>query len=212
MEMRLPFFLLLTLAAAGLAADAPRGFLGIPWGASPEEAKRILQERPGIKFPEDSDDYHIELTGGTFAGQPVAKWVIEFPERKFGSAAVTLKTDGNAASVYKEFRTQLVSKYGSATTDRRLTSTRKRNSAVYTPDTSGLLGNIAIWKFGPTMKEKSIVVVSAELSGGAGQPVNDGSQLMVTIRYVNESLVGIPATDSAAGAKPVRVPVKKEDL
>lgn len=210
--MRLPFFIMLLLVAAGIAAETPKGFVGIPWGASPEEAKRILQARPGVKFPEDSDDYHIELTGGTFAGQPVEKWVIEFPERKFGSAAVTLKTAGNAASIYKELRTQLVSKYGSATTDRKLSSVNGKKKAVYTPEPPGLLGSIAIWKFGPSMKDKHVVVVSIELSGGEGRPVNDGSQLLVTLRYVNESLVGIAAANSAAEAKPVRVPVKKEDL
>ncbi|MEQ1851753.1 MAG: hypothetical protein ABMA01_09205 [Chthoniobacteraceae bacterium] len=210
--MRLPFFILLVLGAAGMAAEAPKGFVGIPWGASPEEAKRALQARPGVKFPEDSDDYHIELTGGTFAGQPVEKWVLEFPERKFGSAAVKLKTDGNAASVYNELRTQLVSKYGSAPTVRKLSSVSGKKNAVYTPEPPGMLGSIAIWKFPPTMKEKSTVVVSIELSGGEGRPVNDGSQLLVTLRYVNESLVGITAASSAAEAKPVRVPVKKEDL
>jgi hypothetical protein len=62
------------------------------------------------------------------------------------------------------------------------------------------------------MKEKFTVVVSAELSGGSGQPVSDGSQLVVTVRYVNESLVAVADADSDANSKPVRVPVKKEDL
>ncbi|MEO6785510.1 MAG: hypothetical protein ABI318_05190, partial [Chthoniobacteraceae bacterium] len=77
--MKLPLILLLACNGLALAAERPGGFLGIAWGASPEEAKRVLQKRPGIQFPENADDYHIEMTGGSFAGQPVAKWVIEFP-------------------------------------------------------------------------------------------------------------------------------------
>jgi hypothetical protein len=210
--MKFLLLILLSLASSAIAADGPRGFVGIPWGASPEEAKRILQARPGVVFPDNADDFHIELTGGTFAGQLVEKWVIEFPERKFGSASIVLKTEGNAASIYKEVRSQLVSKYGAATTDRKLSSVSGKKRAVYAPEPPGMLGNIAIWRFGPTMKDKQTVVVSVELSGGEGRPVNDGSQLLVTLRYVNETLVGIPQPDSAASSKPVRSPVKKEDL
>jgi len=80
--MKSLFLTLLLLNAVAAAVDRPSGFAGIPWGASPEEAKRALQARPGVKFPEDSDDYHVEVTGGIFAGQQVTKWVLEFPERK----------------------------------------------------------------------------------------------------------------------------------
>ena len=90
------FLTLLLLCSTMLGADRPRGFLGINWGASPEEAKRIMQARPGVKFPDDTDDYRFELTGGVFAEQPVAKWILEFPERKFASATVVLKTEGNS--------------------------------------------------------------------------------------------------------------------
>src|SRR6478735_11806333 len=114
----LAFLLLCTTA---FAADRPRGFLNISWGASPEEAKRVMQARPGVKFPEDADDYKFDLTGGTFAGQPVVKWSLEFPERKFASATVVIKGE-DAQNLYKEFRAQLVSKYGSATTSQKLKS------------------------------------------------------------------------------------------
>ena len=202
--MRLPIFILLILGASGFAADGPTGFVGIPWGASPEEAKRVMQGRRGVIFPENSDDFHIEMTGGTFAGQPVEKWVIEFPERKFASGSVVLKTDGNASTVFKEFRAQLVSKYGSATTDRKLSTA--------TPGTAGLLGSMALWRFAPTMKEKATVVVSAALAGGDGKAVTDPALLTVTIRYVNERLAGPPAGNPVASPKPARPPVKKDDL
>jgi hypothetical protein len=96
--MKLPVILLLACNALALAVERPAGFLGIAWGASPEEVKRVLQKRPGVTFPENADDYKIELTGGAFAGQPVAKWVIEFPDRKFAVATVTTGKDGSFAA------------------------------------------------------------------------------------------------------------------
>src|SRR5829696_6588005 len=117
-------FLLLCTSAL---AERPKGFLSINWGASPEEAKRVMQARPGVKFPEDADDYKFDLTGGTFAGQPVAKWTLEFPERKFANASVVIKSEGDAQSLYKNFRAELVAKYGSATTSQKISSKGAKN-------------------------------------------------------------------------------------
>ena len=204
--MKLPLILLLAYNAALFAAERPNGFLGIAWGASPEEAKRILQKRPGIQFPENADDNHIELTGGSFAGQPVTKWVIEFPERKFASAFVTLKSEGNAGTVYKEFRNQLVSKYGSATVDKKTGVVTGKKAAQ-----AQASGNMAVWKFPPTMKDKSSVLVSAEIAGATtrGGEETGGT---VTIKYVNETLTGAAAAASGKDAPKTTTPVKKEDL
>ena len=201
--MKFPLILLLACNAMALAADRPGGFVGIPWGASPEEAKRILQKRPGIQFPENADDNHIELTGGSFAGQPAAKWVIEFPERKFASASVTLKNEGNAGTVYKEFRDQLVAKYGSATTDKKSGSVTKKGGQP------AAASNAAIWKFAPTMKEKNSVLVSAELTGANKRGGEDAGGT-VTIKYVNETLTGAAA--AGKDAPKTTTPLKKEDL
>ena len=210
--MKFPLCLLLALASAAFAVERPVGFAGILWGASPEEAKRILQKREGVKFPEESDDFHIELTGGTFAGQPVAKWVIEFPDRKFASGAVTLKPEGSATSAYKEFRSKLTEKYGSPTTDKKLTTGKA--SAIYTPNKQVSFGNATVWRFPTTMKDKTVIVVSAELKGPNGKVGTDESQLTVTIKYVNETLTGAAANaaNPPAAAKPTPAPVKKDDL
>ncbi len=206
--MKLPLILLLACSALALA-ERPSGFLGIPWGASPEEVKRILQKRPGVTFPENADDYHIELTGGTFAGQAVTKWVIEFPDRKFASAAVTLRTEGNAGTMYKEFCDLLVSKYGPTTTGRTATGTGKSKTSQGSVQASSKL-----WKFLPTMKDKSQVVISAELTGATGKRGSADPQGSVTIKYVNETLTGAaaPASGSGSAAKPAQPAVKKEDL
>ena len=204
-NMKLPLLLLLACNALALAVERPSGFLGIAWGASPEEAKRALQKRPGVTFPENADDYKIELTGGTFAGQPVKKWVIEFPDRKFASATVTLKTDTNGSAVYKEFRAQLVTKYGSATADKKTGGTAKKGAQPH-PAMSA-----ATWKFLPNMKEKNSVLISAEIAGATmkGGEETGGT---VTIKYVNETLTGAAATVNGKPAPKTTAPVKKEDL
>ena len=205
--MKFPLILLLACNAVMFAAERPNGFLGIAWGASPEEAKRILQKRPGIQFPENADDFHIELTGGSFAGQPVTKWVIEFPERKFAMATVTLKTEGNAVGAYNEFQSQLVAKYGPTTTT---SSSSKKTGTAGKTKTPQAPGKMAVWKFPPTMKEKSSVVVTAELTGASAK--GDDSQGIVTIKYVNETLTGAAAAASGREAPKTTTPVKKEDL
>jgi hypothetical protein len=204
--MKFPLAILFACSSLALAVERPVGFLGVAWGASPEEAKRVLQKRPGVTFPENADDYKIELTGGTFAGQAVAKWVIEFPDRKFAVATVTLKTDSNASTVYKEFRNQLVSKYGSVTTDKRTGGTSKKGAPPQPVTMS------SIWKFPPTMKDKNSVVISAEIAG-ATMKGNEETGGTVTIKYVNETLTGAAA--AAISGKPApktTAPVKKEEL
>ena len=204
--MKLPVILLLVCNALALASERPSGFLGIAWGASPEEAKRVFQKRPGVQFPENADDYHIELTGGSFAGQPVAKWVIEFPDRKFASATVTLKTEGNALTVYKDFCTQLVSKYGPSTTAKGTGATTKTKGVQSQPS-----GKMAAWKFPTTMKEKNSVLISAEVTG-VNMHGGEESGGTVTIKYVNETLTGTAANASGKPTGKTTTPVKKEDL
>jgi hypothetical protein len=199
---------LVLLCTAALAVERPKGFLGINWGASPEEAKRVMQARPGVKFPEEADDYKFELTGGTFAGKPVVKWIFEFPERKFASAVVVLKSEGDTPALYKEFRTELVKKYGPASTDRKLASKPDRRAA---PNAPTPLGNSSTWKFAPNIREKNTVSIVCEMSGPSG-PTADAAQLLVSIRYVNDTLLGAANASTAAGAKGGQSAVKKDEL
>ncbi|MEO6787365.1 MAG: hypothetical protein ABI318_14630, partial [Chthoniobacteraceae bacterium] len=168
--------------------------------------KRVLQKRPGIQFPENADDYHIEMTGGSFAGQPVAKWVIEFPDRKFASAAVTLKTEGNASTVHKDFCNQLVAKYGPSTADKKTSGTSKTKGAQ-----QAVPSKMTVWKFPATMKEKSVVLISAELTGVKARGGEDPNAA-VTIKYVNETLTGTAGTADGKPAPKTITPIKKEDL
>ena len=202
------FLLALLLLCTTALAEKPRGFLNINWGASPEEAKRVMQARPGVKFPEDTDDYKFNLTGGIFAGQPVTTWTLEFPERKFASATVVIKGE-DTQSLYKEFRAQLVAKYGSATTSQKIKSGPKNYNAPRTAPG----GSVTLWKFPPNLKDKSNLTISCEISGPNGQPTQDPAQMQLVIRYTNETLTSAAATNAEAGAK-ANTPtgVKKDDL
>jgi hypothetical protein len=210
--MKHTILFLLLLCTAAFAVERPKGFLGINWGASPEEAKRVMQARQGVKFSEEADDYKFEITGGTFAGQPVAKWVLEFPGRQFTSAIVTLKNEGNASTLYKDFRTQFAAKYGPATTDKKITPKADKRP-VHNPgavEVKPQLGGIAIWKFGPNMKEKSNITISCQLADAKGGPAMNEDQLVLTIHY--EKNTGTETKDATGGAKPSQNNVKKEDL
>jgi hypothetical protein len=202
------FLALLVLSVSALA-ERPKGFLGINWGASPEEAKRAMQARPGVKFPEDTDDYKFDLTGGTFAGQPVLKWTLEFPERKFASAVVVIKSDGDAQALYKDFRAKLVEKYGTASTSQKISN----KNAPKAPNGRTIPGGtVTLWKFPPNLKDKSNVTVACELSGPNGGPAADPAQLQVVIRYTNETLTAAAVANAEAGEKAVQVGVKKDEL
>ncbi len=198
---------LLTLTAIATAAERPKGIINLPWGASPEEVKRALAARPGVMFPENTDDYHMEPTGGTFAGQPVAKWVLDFPERRLASASIVLKLDGGASSIYKDFREKLSAKYGSPTTEKRLSAAGKTVRQAGAARTTSF-GSMSIWKFTPNLKEKESLTVVAELSDGKGGSTSNEDALTVVIRYTNETL--LPAKGDGSGK--VVAPVKKEDL
>lgn len=210
------FFLLLTALSTIALAERPDGFLGIKWGASPEEAKRIMQARPGVTIGADADDYRFELTGGTFAGQAVEKWILEFPERKFAMAAVVLKTKklqtkDTADSLYRDFRTQLASKYGSSTSSKRLTLERNGNGGGGGQRAKSY-GNISTWRFIPSFKDKTVIVITAELTGPGGGAAASEDQLGLTIRYENETLTSAAEKNVAAGEAAAKVKVTKEEL
>ncbi len=207
-------FFLLAVVATTAFAERPAGFVGIKWASSPEEAKRTMQARPGVKFGESTDDYRFDLTGGMFAGQVVAKWVLEFPDRKFALASATLKTEGNAESLYKEFRTQLSAKYGPSVSSKKL-STAKGNSGARPPQpqpAQNQYGNISIWRFAPSLKEKTAVSITLELAGPGGKATTNQNDLILTIRYENETLTEAAEKNSGTGTPAGKSKLNKDDL
>ncbi len=212
--MKHAILLLIAICSSAIAVERPKGFLGINWGASPEEAKRVMQTRQGVKFSEDADDYKFDLTGGTFAGQSVAKWILEFPGRQFASATVILKNEGNASILFKDFRAQFAAKYGPATTDKKLSPAMEkkqvRNPGQVEPKAQ--LGGVATWKFGSNMKEKNSVTISCQLSDAKGAPAMNEEQLILTIHYTKDPNPDAAAKNTPLGSKPSLNTVKKEDL
>jgi hypothetical protein len=124
---------------------------------------------------------------------------------------VTLKTEGNAGTVYKDFCNQLVEKYGPTTGGKIATRTTTGAGKIKTPQASPPASS-KVWKFGPTMKDKSSVLISAELAGAMGKRGVDDPQGTVTIRYVNETLTGAAAEADGKTAPKTTTPIKKEDL
>ena len=204
--MKRVLFFLFTLASLAAAAERPKTFINLPWGASPEEAKRALSARPGVVFPENTDDYHMEPTGGTFAGQPVAKWILDFPDRRLASASVILKLEGGATSVYKDLRSKLAEKYGSPTTEKKLGAGKAVRPANYERRVN--FGSMSTWKFTPTLKDKESITVVAELSDGKGGSTNSEDALTVVVRYTNETML----PNKGEGPGKTVAPIKKEDL
>lgn len=208
--------LVLSASAFAQKLERPLGFLGIPFGAAPEEAIRILNTRPGIIIPETLPTLveKLELTGGNFAAQEVLKWTVEFVDRKFASATVTLKPDGNGLAVYRDLKQNLTAKYGPPTGERKPgisdadKKTRQQGSGKK-PDT---FGNVAYWKFAPTIADKDAKIIVCEAAGPDGNEVTEEAKIQVTIRYIDETLKPLATKGGVGTVSKSSIPVKKEDL
>lgn len=216
------FAALLLLPLAGVAENAsrPTSFVGVPWGANPQDAVRILSARTGVVAPEEVTAAEaVELTGGKFAGQTAAVWTLQFANRKLYAATVQLKADGSASSLYRELKQMLIAKYGRVSAegkpdagsdaDKKLRRNRGRVNADLKT-----YGTVASWKFAPTLNDKESKVIELELAGPDGGETTAESLLIVTVRYLNETLKPI-APQAAAGAyksEPSRPAVKVDDL
>ena len=206
---------LLSVASFAQSSGRPKTFAHLPFGAAPEEVLRLLAAKPGITLPEEAPTTdRWEVLGGSFAGQTVQKWSFEFVGRKLASAAVTIKPESGTQTLYRDFKTQLADKYGQQTGEKKLNATddpdrrsRQRESGTPSP-----LGNIAYWKFPPTLGDKNQRSVTLELAGPNGAPTLDETNLQLTLRYTDETLKGTTAKATATGAAKVVTPVKKEDL
>ena len=210
--LALALFACLTVSSFA-ESGRPKAFANVPFGAAPEEVLRLLAAKPGITLPEEPPTTdRWEVRGGTFAGQSVQTWTFEFVARKLASASVTIKPESGAQTLYREFKTQLADKYGPQTGEKKLSADDQDRRRVRESGTPSALGNIAYWKFPPTLGDKSQRTVTLELAGPNGAPTLDETNLQVTLRYTDETLKG-PATKAAAtGAAKVPTPVKKEDL
>ncbi len=216
--MRIVSFLLFALIVSGLAFDSsitaenksrPTSFVGVPWGASREDTARILSARAGALAPDPlpDDPAKLELTGGTFSGQAVERWMLEFVNRRLAAASVVLKNDAPANNRYRDLRQQLTAKYGppvrdgkpplaASTEDKKERRTQQRTN----PDQK-LFGALTQWKFTPTLADKEPKTIELILGAPGGILATDEGHLVVTVRYVNEVFAS-PANRPASTPKP----------
>lgn len=212
----LAFLLCSTALAEKL--QRPAGFLGVAFGSTPAEVVRVLGSRGGATVPEEmpSTFDKLELTGGNFAGQEVLKWTLEFVERKFAAATVTLKTDGNGMLVYQELKQNLVAKYGPATGEKKAAKSDadKKKSAQGNNGTrrEETYGRVAFWKFEPTLSDKSRSLIICTAGGPDGNEVADESKVQISIQYIDEVRIPTAAKRLTNPGAKTAPPVKKDDL
>ena len=215
--------LLLPLAALAFSASAfaqklerPMSFAAVPFGATPEEAVRILSARPGVIIPESLPTLveKLELTGGNFAAQEVLKWTIEFVDKKFASGTVILKPDGNGLTVYRDLKQSLTAKYGPPTGERKpgLSDADKKSRQQGTGNTADSFGNVTYWKFAATIADKAVKSIVCEAAGADGNEVADETKIQVTIQYLDETLKPPAVKGTPGSVSKSSAPVKKEDL
>lgn len=217
---------LVTALALGLCCTAladklqrPAGFLGVPFGSAPAEVVRVLGSRGGATVPEEmpSTFDKLELTGGNFAGQEVVNWTLEFVDRKFAAATVTLKTQGNGTAVYQELKQNLIAKYGPAAGEKKAGKSDADKKKPATPATNGTrreetYGKVVFWKFEPTLADKSRSLIICTGAGPDGNEVADESKIQVTLQYIDETRIPTAAKRLTNPGTKTAPPVKKEDL
>lgn len=211
----------LPIAAFAENTTRPTSFVGVPWGAKPEEAVRILTARTGATAPEELPTGNsVELTGGRFAGQAATSWTLVFTEGKLYAASVQLKPDKSAQSLYRELKQMLIAKYGPVAGERRPDAgteaerTVRRQRRRDYPETKAY-GIVGCWKFAPTLNDKERKSIELELAGADGGEAASESALILTIRYVNETLKPSATAAPAAApykSEPSRPAVKVDDL
>jgi hypothetical protein len=145
-----------------------------------------------VKLPEEvTEGSKLEATGGKFAGQEVELWQVEFADGKFYKAAVKVKPVEGGERLYKDFRAQLIGKYGAPTGERRgsLSSDRDHDysygSRKFREKSSENKSTMSYWKFQPNLKEKFEQTIFLEWGGDKS---GEGGSPVVTLTYENLSL------------------------
>ena len=98
------------------------GFLGIPWDATRDTAKRAMLAQ-GFLFnaPQSTKDV-LTFTGGQVAGNPIAVVVLEFCKEGFWNAGVVFPRGDTTKTIafFDVVQSSLVGKYGEPTTKFRV--------------------------------------------------------------------------------------------
>jgi hypothetical protein len=122
MNTKIALLTILLLARPALAQDQNQelpGFLGIPWGANPEDAKKELVSRTHAHFNLGrSTAQNLAFDGGKFAGFKVRNLKLLFVANSFYSAEFFLETPSKKhEKEYATLKTMLTEKYGTPKRD-----------------------------------------------------------------------------------------------
>jgi hypothetical protein len=94
-----------------LAATAPQGFAGIPWGATASEVRDSLTGKGAKLDNKNSDAGRHVFTGGTLGGEPVEQWTLLYVDGRLSKAQVRFGGK-NAEDRYRRLKDILNGKYG----------------------------------------------------------------------------------------------------
>lgn len=188
-------------SASGQAAR-PQSFAGISFGTPYEEVWQALTTRQGVVLPPAMSPAgdRIDATGGDFGGREVVSWALEFVDRKFCAASVVVKPASTPLALYRELKQQLVAKYGPPTGERKppLSEPDRKVRARATRDTVGL---VSYWKFNPAISDRNVRSIVCEAAGLGGFDVFEEPLLIITIRYIDETLKAVQPKPATPGPK-----------
>jgi hypothetical protein len=198
----------LPVIASAQSHPRPKGILTANWGASRSEVISMLRQQGATLPEEDPGGDRLVGTGGTFAGQQVVTWTIEFLTGKLIAGSITLKPAQSGPMLYRELKQQLIAKYGPHSGEGKLNESREERRARAA---SGLpapkRGTSVTWKFAPTLQDKDSLSITCEVAPPAASPTEDESLFIVTVRYVNETMKAQAAKMAAnPPAEPVTSP------
>jgi hypothetical protein len=122
MNIKIALLTILLLARSAMAQDQNQelpGFLGIPWGANPEDAKKELISRTHAHFNlARSAEQHLAFDGGKFASFKVRSLKLLFVANSFYSAEFFLETPSKKhEKEYATLKSMLIEKYGTPKRD-----------------------------------------------------------------------------------------------
>ena len=83
--------LFLILGTSLALADPPSGFPDIPWGATPKDAQKAMSARTDVQPVEVKPD-QLTYKSGSFNGQTVNEWILDFSAGKFHTAKVVFES------------------------------------------------------------------------------------------------------------------------
>lgn len=112
-------------ARHAFAAMAPGDFANVKWGASFDEAIRIISGK-SAKFERKEKQGEADtlvFSGGTFAARPVEAWRLFFEDGRFNGARVQFAPEGRGEDQYRKIKSALAEIYGTAN-DKQVASRR----------------------------------------------------------------------------------------